>query len=119
MNVIFKNVADIKIKTKEDVERLLRFSIPSEEPDLVRSALSDAVPGYLGHLRGNLQHLPLMQKLFQLYAAVGNDRSVFEEEAALVTATLNPQRRPAALAIFHEILLNALPAVKRRILESN
>ncbi len=119
LNVIFDNVDNIRISTKDDLEKLLRFSFSSIEYPIVQKAISEASPAYISQMTGDTRQLATLAKLFELYAALGGVPASFEAKANNIVAEFEPEEAQNCLMLFQIILHRMQPEIKRKIEESN
>lgn len=119
LGIVFDNAQSITVKTKLDLQRLLYFSIPSSELQQVRSAVANSIPDFLKGTPGNIEHLPMLQRLFELYVELGEDDAAFQEAAKKETASMSEDKKAVCLAIFHIAITTITPIVKQKMILEN
>jgi len=119
LNIIFDNVEDMRVQTQADLERMLRFWPGSPEPVIVRRATHDALPEFLKPLSKDLEHLPMLSRIFELYVQLGDNPVDFEQAINRETADMDPHRRDICVMIFQIVLHRILPQIREKIARGN
>ncbi len=100
LNVIFDNVSDMRISTRQDLERVLSFHCEAIREIPIRSAIHASFLPEITRTRGDTKYLPIIQRLFDLYLECGDDSIQFESAAERETVGMEPARKKSCMMIF-------------------
>jgi len=119
LDAIFDNVADLKVRTNEELRALLRLRPRFIEILEVRKALRDVLPDFLIHSPEEQACADSSLKLIELYVRLGDNPDAFEQAAEDETAHLPPHLRTNCISFFQTMLLRYLPALQREMAQRN